>query len=459
MKQREHWGSRLGFLMATAGSAIGLGSLWKFPYVTGENGGGLFVLTYLVFTFFVGVPIFIAELVIGRHAQRSPVGALSDLSGHSQGWKLLGWLCVFSNFLIISYYSVVAGWAVNYTLMSLNQFTENLSPAQINHVFDTMYTSGDINVFWHFVFMLLTIGVVYGGVRKGIEYWTKILTPALLVILFGLLLYGTSLDGFGDAVRFIFYPDLSKFKFSGILEALGLSFFTLSVGLGIILTYGSYLRKGDDIPKTALTIGFMDVFVSIMAALMIFPIIFTFDFQPTQGPGLLFKTLPVLFSKLPGTLVLSTLFFVLVVFTALTSAVSIMEVLVATFMETLEWTRRKAVLWIGLAVFLFGIPSALAGSGAIFPNWHVLYGKNFFETVDSLCSNWLLPLNGTLIAVFAGWYLDKSVSSSEFLEGTAWKRLFKPWLRLVRYVAPVAVLLVLLQKSGIVNIDQLIEKF
>lgn len=457
MKQREHWGSRIGFIMATAGSAIGLGSLWKFPYVTGENGGGLFVLAFIFFTFLIGAPIFVAELIIGRRAQKSPVGAFTDLSNQSQNWKFVGWLCVFINFLILSYYSVVAGWALNYTLLSINQFTDNRTPQEIASVFDTMYASGSLNVFWHFIFMLMTVGVVYGGVRKGIEYWSKILMPAFLIILLGLMFYSMTLDGFKDALEFIFYPDLAKFKPSAILEALGLSFFTLSVGLGIMLTYGSYMRKSEDIPKTVFTVAIMDVVAALMAAMMIFPIIFTFGFEPSEGPGLLFKTLPVVFSKVPGTLVLSTLFFILVVFTALTSAISILEVLVSTFMELVDWTRRKTLICIGSIVFIFGIPSALSGTGDIFPTWHEMYGKSFFETLDYVSNYWLLPLSGSLIAVFAGWYLDKNLLKEEFCQGSTFSKLFRPWFFLVRFIAPVAVLLVMLQKGGIIDIDSLFK--
>jgi NSS family neurotransmitter:Na+ symporter len=457
MKQREHWGSRLGFIMATAGSAVGLGSLWKFPYVTGENGGGLFVLAFLLFTLIVGAPIFVAELIIGRKAQKSPVGAFAELSSQSQNWKLLGWLCVLINFIILSYYSVVAGWAVNYTLLSINQFTDNRTAQEISSVFDVMYASGSVNLFWHFFFMLLTVGVVYGGIRKGIEYWSKILMPGLLLILITLLIYGITLDGFGDALHFIFYPDIAKFKASAILEALGLSFFTLSVGLGIMLTYGSYMRKNEDIPKTVMVVALMDVVVALMAAMMIFPIIFTFGFQPSEGPGLLFKTLPVLFAKLPGTLVISTLFFVLVVFTALTSAISILEVLTSTFMELVDWPRGKTVLCIGFAVFIFGIPSALSGTNEIFPTWSAMYGKNFFDTIDYVSNNWLLPLSGMLIAVFAGWYLDPNLLKEEFSQGTKFVGFFKIWFFLVRFVAPIAVLLVMLQKGGIIDIDSLFK--
>ena len=453
MQQREHWGSKLGFLMAAAGSAIGLGSLWKFPYVTGMNGGGLFILCFLVFTFFVGAPIFVAELIIGRQAQKSPIGAFSELSNHSPHWKILGWVCVLSNFLILSFYSVVAGWAVNYTLMSLNQFTDNKTPQQIAAVFDTLYTSGEMSLFWHFVFMPLTVGVVYGGIRKGIEYWSKLLTPALLVILVGLMIYSVTLDGFPAAIRFIFYPDFANFKFTAILEALGLAFFTLSVGLGIMITYGSYLSKSDNIPKTVATVSCMDVIVAMMASMMIFPIIFTFGLEPAEGPGLLFKTMPVLFAKLPGTFILSTLFFLLVTFTALTSAVSLMEVLTSTIIELVTWSRRKAVLIVGLAAFIFGIPSALAGSGTLFSTWESMYGRNFFDTVDYLTSNILLPICGFLIAIFAGWFMNKEVMRNEFVQGTLWGKMFRVWWLLVRFVAPAAVLLVLFHKSGIINLE------
>lgn len=453
MKQREHWGSKLGFLMATAGSAIGLGSLWKFPYVTGMNGGGLFVFCYILFTFFVGAPLFAAELIMGRKTQKSPVGALADLSNHSPHWKMLGWVCIFNNFLIISFYSVVAGWAVNYTLLSVNQFTEGKTPEQIAGVFDTMYASGEISLFWHFIFMLLTVGVVYGGIRKGIEYWAKLLTPALLIILVGMGIYGTTLPGFKEAATFLLYPDFASFKLSGILEALGLAFFTLSVGLGIMITYGSYMRRGDDIPKTVVTVSVMDILAALMAGFVIFPIVFSFGMQPSGGPGLLFKTMPVVFSELPGTLVLSTFFFLLVVFTALTSAISIMEVLVSTFIELVEWSRRKAVLTVGLAVFVMGLPSALAGSGMLFGSWKSMYGKNFFDTVDYLSSNLLLPVCGLLLTIFAGWFLHKELSKTEFTTGSVWGKLFGLWWLLIRWVAPVAILLVLLQKGGIIDID------
>ena len=291
MKQaREHWGSRIGFIMAAAGSAIGLGSLWRFPYITGQNGGGAFVLLYLFFTFIIALPVFIGELVVGRNTQRSAVSAFSELSNHSQNWKLLGWLNVATTFLILSYYCIVSGWCVNYVLLSLTHFTAGRTPEQIGAVFDTLYISSDINLFWAFAFILINLGVVYGGIRKGIEHWSRILTPALLIILIGLFIFSCTLDGFKDAVRFIFYPDFAKLTPSGILNALGMAFFTLSVGLGIILTYGSYMKQSEDIPKTGMIVSAMTILVSLMSALMIFPIIFTFGINsPNQEQALFSK--------------------------------------------------------------------------------------------------------------------------------------------------------------------------
>ncbi len=454
-QQREHWGSRMGFILAAAGSAIGLGSLWRFPYVAGDNGGGSFVLLYLFFTFVFGVPLFVAELIIGRHTQKGPVGAYFEMSGHSQNWKLAGWLCIFSCFTILSFYNVVSGWALNYVLMSLNQFTAGRSSAEIEGVFGTLYQSGEICLFWHFIFMLMTMGVVWGGVRKGIEYWTRLLMPILLIILLALFVYGMTLEGFSDAFSFIFSPDMSRLKPSGVLSALGMALFTLSLGLGIVLTYGSYLKSDDNLPKTSLIIQALNISVTLLASLIIFPIIFTFNLEPSAGPGLVFKTLPVLFEQLPGTLVLSTVFFVLMVFTALTSTVSLMEVLIANFTEILDWSRKKTVIIVGAAAFLFGIPSALAGSGMLFPNWTTMYGKDFLTTLNDL-ADWQLPIGGLLISIFAGWVVDKALLRKEFTQGAStFRYFFKPWLFFIRWVIPLGILLIILQQGKLIDVDQL----
>jgi NSS family neurotransmitter:Na+ symporter len=455
--QREHWGSHLGFILAAAGSAIGLGTLWKFPYVTGQNGGGLFVLIYILCTFFIGIPVFIAELVLGRKAQRGAVGIFASLTHNSVVWKGVGWLGVASSFLIMSYYSVLAGWGLNYVFMSLNQFYLNRSAQEIGDIFTLLESSADITLFWHFVFTALTVAVVYPGIRQGIEYWSKFMTSTLLILLLCLCAYTVTLDGFSQAVNFLFYPDFARFKPSSALEALGLSFFTLSLGQGIMLTYGSYMRRSEDIPKTSAIVGFMIIAISMLAGLMIFPVIFTFGFKPTEGVGLVFKILPVLFAKLPGALLISTTFFVLFVFTALTSSVALIEVVTANFIDLMGWTRKKAVLITGAACFIFGIPSALSGSKLLFANWPLIYGKTFFATVDNLVSVWLLPIGGLMIAIYTGWVLDKNISQDEFLAGTAWKWIYRPWRFFIRWVAPIAIITIMLQMTGVIDVDALLK--
>lgn len=456
-KQREHWSSHIGFMLAAAGSAIGLGTLWKFPYVTGQNGGGLFVLIYIACVFFIGIPLFMGELILGRRAQRGAVGVFQSLSHGSGGWKAVGWMGVAASFLIMTYYSVIAGWSLNYVLMSLNQFWEGRTPEEISGVFDTLSGSADITIFWHAVFTLLTASVVYPGVRQGIEYWAKIMTSTLLVLLLVLFCYSFQLDGFGEALHFIFYPDPTEFTASSALEALGLAFFTLSLGQGIMLTYGSYMRRRDDIPKTGLIIGTTIVGISLLAGMTIFPIIFTFGFEPAAGEGLAFKTMPVLFAKLPGALLISTTFFVLLVGTALTSSVALVEVVSANFIDLYGWTRHRAVIVVAIACFVCGIPSALSSSSGVFDNWSEIYGKTFFMTIDDLVTVWLLPIGGLCTCIFVGWRLDEEIGKSEFRSGSIFPMFWRPWFFFIRYIAPVAIVLILLQKSGVIDIDTWIK--
>lgn len=457
-KPREHWSSHLGFIFAAAGSAIGLGTLWKFPYVTGENGGGVFVLIYLCCIFLIGIPVFIAELILGRRAQRGVVGVFATLSDNSAVWKGTGWLTVLSSFLIMSYYSVIGGWGLSYVVMSLSNTFQGKSAQEISHLFDLIASSGDITLFWHFVFTGVVVALVMPGVKQGIEYWSKFMMSSLVILLFGLFLYSISLDGFSQAVKFILYPDYSKFKPSGVLEALGLSLFTLSLGQGIMITYGSYMRKNEDIPKTGILIGSMIVLVAILAGLTIFPIIFTFGFSPQEGRGLVFKTLPLLFSKLPGATFISTTFFTLFVFAALTSAIAFVEVVAANMMDLLGWSRKKAVLLVGASCFIFGIPSALSDTDLLFANWTAVFGRTFFGTVDDLVSIWFLPIAALLVAIYTGWCLDKQISKEEFLSGTSLKHGWGVWIFFVRWVSPVAIILIMLQQSGVLNIDQLVKR-
>lgn len=453
-KQREHWSSHIGFILAAAGSAVGLGTLWQVPYTTGKNGGGVFVLIYILCTFLVGVPVFISELILGRKAQRGAVGIFDVLKPEKPFWRLAGWLGVITAFVVMSYYSVIAGFGMNYTFMSLNQFYQGKTPEQISAVYDTITQSGDIVLFWHFIFTAVTVGVVYLGIKQGIENWSKFMMSGLFIMLLFLTAYSYTLPGFGAAFKFLFYPDWSEFKASSALEALGLAFFTLSVGQGVMLTYGSYMRKSEDIPKTGAIIGFTIVAVAALAGMMIFPVIFSYGYEPSQGPGLVFKTMPVLLSQFPGALIISTMFFLLFVFAALTSSIALVEVVVANCMDLQGWSRHKAVLVVGISTFLLGVPSALADTSTLFANWKSIYGINFFDTMNALVSNWLLPLGGLLVALFTGWVLDKEIAKEEFQAGTTLRRVFTPWYFFIRYIAPLAILLIMLQNAGLIDINK-----
>jgi len=311
MSQREQWTSTFGFVMAAAGSAIGLGTLWQFPYMIGENGGGLFALIYLASTLLIGIPLFIVELVMGRRSQRSAVGAFYVLHRRDSSWSFAGWIAIFASIIVLSYYTVVSGWGLNYILMSLVGFFNGMSDMEISNAFDLMVQSSSLCIFWHAAFSFITAYIVYQGVRKGIEHWTSIMTPALLVLLVGLLIYVSFLGGFSKALRYLLYPNVDGLRASSILAAVGLSLYTLSLAEGIMITYGSYMPKSEDIPKTALSVALMVIIVALLISLMIFSIVFAFGLPISSGQGLIFKTLPILFAKLPGATLISTIFFTL----------------------------------------------------------------------------------------------------------------------------------------------------
>ncbi|GAB5411137.1 MAG: sodium-dependent transporter [Chlamydiales bacterium] len=457
MKQpREHWGSRLGLILAAAGSAVGLGSIWRFPYIVGENGGGAFVLLYILFTLILGIPVFIAEVVIGRKSQKGPIQAYSDLRPQSDNWKMVGWLNMFTCFLILSYYCVIAGWCTSYILMSLGKFWQGRSPAEVQNTFNVLSGSSDISIFWLFIYILLNIGIVLAGIRKGIEHWSRILMPAFVVILLSLFGYCMFLKGFPQAAKFVLYPDFTKLTANSILQALGMAFFTLSVGLGIILTYGSYMKESEDVPKMGLTVAGLTIVISIISALVIFPIVFTFDLPAQGGPGLIFQTMPVIFSQMPGAIFFSTIFFVLVVFIALTSSISLLEVLVANLIENFKLSRNKAVMYAGIGIFLLGIPCALSGSSALFGNWKAIYGRDFLETLDYITANWMMPFAGLFAVLFVGWFLDKKLVENEFKSGTVLKKVYPFWRFSVRWIAPTAVILIILQEAGIIQFEKIL---
>ena len=581
-KERAQWNTRFGFILAAAGSAVGLGNIWKFPYITGENGGGWFVLIYLVCIALVGLPIMMAEIMIGRAAQRQPITAFEKLQGKKTPWAAVGWLGVICGFIILSYYIVVAGWSMDYTLKSVANFTDEIfssakvdgyeyrakttmdqmrsdlvkrraevlrhqaeapvknqaaasyfseyerfraavdaspDPAlarerllekpklkaiveevelllpkldaiaseastqakaeialltdlevrdqaealarrnqiseEVGKRFGGLATDGWASSFWALLFILVTILIVAGGVSKGIERACRFLMPTLICLIIFMVIYGMFQPGFGQAVNFVFQPDLSRLKPSGVLEALGHAFFTLSLGMGAMITYGSYQREKKGLAATSCWIALFDTGIALLACLMIFPIIFSYGMEPHGGPGLVFVSMPLAFAEIgTGGLLLSILFFGLLVFAALTSSISLLEVLCSYCIDGLNWSRQRSAWVVGGLVFLFGTLSAFAMSeGFALASWEPGFGKNFFDTMDYLASNWMLPIGGLFIAVYAGWFMPAKIRNAE-LVGLS-PILVSGWLILIRFIAPLLVLAVVADKVGILHIDEL----
>ena len=450
LKQRSHWGSRIGFILAAAGSAVGLGNIWKFPYVTGENGGGIFVLVYLACVVLVGLPVMIAEILMGRATQNSPVGAFKSLAGARSPWVGMGWLSVFSAFVLLSFYSVVAGWSLHYTWLSISGQLAGLGPDNVASVFGSLHASVGANLFWHLIFMGLTIAVVFGGVSKGVERWSRILMPALLFMMLVLLGNSLTLDGFGKAVQFLFGFHQDKFTAAGALEALGHAFFSLSLGMGAMLTYGSYLRRRNDIVGASVTISALDTCIALVASLMLFPIIFSYGMEPAAGPGLVFISVPIALSQMPGTTFLATIFFALLVFAALTSAISMLEVATSYLIDQRGWQRGRAAVAAGLTIALLGLPSALSGGTRLFGSgMEALVGRNWFDSLDYLVANWMLPLGGLGMALFTAWRMNQRLRREEFLSGSRLRGFYRSWLFLLKYPVPVAILLIFLNAVGL----------
>ncbi|MGE4619529.1 MAG: sodium-dependent transporter [Planctomycetota bacterium] len=456
---RGQWSSRWGFILASAGCAIGLGNIWKFPYITGENGGGLFVLIYLACIALIGLPIMLAEVLLGRTTQKSPVGAYRDLSAPGSPWIIPGWIGVLAGFVILSYYSVVAGWALHYSWLSLMGGFAGMDAAAISDTFNTVFADGNLNLGWHTLFMVLTIAVVLGGVRDGVERIARVLMPLLFVMLLVLLGLAMQSDGFSKAFSFVFSPDASKLTRAGVLEALGHSFFTLSLGMGAMITYGSYLKKKEDIVAASILISILDTVIALVSCMVLFPIIFSYGMEPAAGPGLVFVSLPIAFSQMAGGAIWATVFFTLLVFAALTSAISMLEVVVSTIIDETRIRRIPATLLCGAAIFLFGIPSALSGTDGLAGEGFKEItagvfgegkGKNWFDTFDYLASNWLLPLGGLLVALFVAWRAGDAAREKGFQEGTRFQNLYVAWLMLLRYLVPVGVIAVLLHALKII---------
>jgi NSS family neurotransmitter:Na+ symporter len=433
-QQRGNWGSSFGFILAAAGSAIGLGNIWKFPYIAGDFGGGAFVLVYLICVAIVGLPLMVSEFMIGRKAQENPVGAFQRLHKKGSIWQTAGWLGVASGFIILSFYSVVAGWALAFVYKALGGFSGTAE--QIQTEFTGLVANPGESILWHTIFMIFTIAIVLGGIHRGIERWSKILMPLLFVLLFGIMCYGLFFTTGGvKALSFLFRPDFHKLTAEAFLSALGHSFFTLSLGMGAMITYGSYMKQRDNLTRDALLISFFDTLIALMAGLAIFSLVFQYGLEPSQGPGLVFMTLPVLFAQ-TGPLI-SVPFFVLLTFAALTSAISLLEVVVSYFVDERNWSRRKATLSMGGIIYLVGLLSAISTLTIPFRGQEA----GFLDVFDYLSTNFMLPVGGLLTCLFTAWVMKEADKIAEFGSRGF---LYQGLKFLLRYVTPAAVLLVIL---------------
>lgn len=456
------WSGRWAFILAATGSAVGLGNIWKFPYITGENGGGAFVLIYLLCIAVIGIPIMMAEVMLGRRGRRSPINTMYHLAeeeGRSPAWQLMGWGGLAAGAFILSFYSVIAGWALAYFFRTASGTFDGLTADGVGSIFVDLIGDPERLIAWHTIFMVMTVVVVARGVRGGLEKAVRFLMPALFLLLLVMVGYAMNAENgdgiiqpddaspFMTGVNFLFQPDFSKISPSGVLVALGHAFFTLSLGMGAIMVYGSYLPKETSIAKTSIIIALLDTVVALLAGLVIFPIVFANGLEPGSGPGLIFNTLPIAFGQMPGGIFFGSLFFLLLTFAAWTSAISLIEPIVAWLVENRGLSRIYAASSAGLVIWLLGIGTVFS-----FNLWsgeeYQLFGKTFFDLLDYLTANIMLPLGGLLIAVFAGWQMKRSSCIDEL--AIAEEATFNFWYFVIRYVSPVAVVLVFLNAVGLI---------
>ncbi len=441
MNENEQWSSRLGFILAAAGSAIGLGAIWKFPYTAGQNGGGAFFLIFILFTLILGLPLLLAEFSIGRTAQSNAVDSYKTISPESK-WYRVGIMGMITSFILLSFYSVVGGWIISYLYKAVTGELTGLSSDEYAQVFGSTISNPFVSVFAQFLFIILTILVVARGVEKGIEQASKIMMPALFILFIILVIRAVTLDGAVEGITFLLQPDFSKVTSQTILEAMGQSFFTLSVGVSVMVTYSSYLPKSQSLPRSAFSIVAMNIFIVLLAGLAIFPAVFAFDLEVGAGPVLLFNVLPTVFSQLPFGMLFFIAFLVLFLFAALTSAFSMLEIIVSVISKGNLDLRKKWAWIIGFAIFIAGIPSALS-YGLL--SDVTLFDKTIFDLADYAVSNVLLPIGALLIALFVPRKMKKSALYEELKRGSSLKKgLFETWYFLIRFVAPLLILFVML---------------
>ena len=437
MKQRENFGSKLGIIMATAGSALGLGNIYRFPCEAGANGGGAFLIVYLAIALVIGTPLMISEFVIGRRSHSNPIGAFRLLSGKRNVWPVVGYLGVLCAFLILAFYTTVAGWTLGYLGKSVANHFAGQDLGQIQAQFTAFTNHPWLPLLCQMLFLAMTAFVVARGVKNGIERWSKILMPMLLVIMVVLCVKSLTLSGAGDGLRFLFRPDFSKIDGHVLISALGQSFFSLSIGMGALITYGSYIGSKDNMTSSAVSVVLADTLVAVLAGVIIFPAAFTFGIQPEAGASLAFTTLPMIFQQMTGGYIFCLLFFLLLVIATLTSTISLLEVIVAALSEELQVSRTKAAIVGALGTAVIGLLATLSfrdGSSLL------VGGKTVFDLLDHLTASYFMPIGGLLIVLFVGWKMKRADVMDELTNGGSLRAGIRRGIYLIiRYLAPVAI--------------------
>lgn len=432
MKQREQWTSKIGFVLAAAGSAIGLGAIWKFPYMAGTNGGSVFVLLFIVCTLAIGLPILLAEFVVGRRGQHDAVTSLKRLAPGKQ-WYWIGWLGLGTSFIILSFYSVVGGWILSYLARTI---VSRLHTSDYGDLFNSIIANPVEVLLAQAVFMILTIWIVQSGIKGGIERASRWMMPLLFIFFIVLAIRSVTLDGAMEGIRFLFVPDWSYLTGKTFLLALGQAFFSLSVGVTAMLTYASYLSKEEKLGQSAFNVSILNIFISLLAGIVIFPAVFALGQSPAEGPGLIFVILPAIFNEIPFGGFFMVLFFILLLFATLTSSIAMLEIVVSTGIQKRNDRRKKAAWVFGLLIFIVGVPSAL--SFGVLSDVE-MPGGSFFDFADMLTSRIGMPIGALLISIFAGFVLTTADTNDELRMHPFLNR---AWKFIVRFIAPLAIIII-----------------
>lgn len=445
-QKRDSFKSKFGAIAALAGSAVGLGNIWKFPHEAGSNGGGAFLLVYIFFTLAIGFPVMLSEFALGRRSQKNAFGTFKMLAPGTN-WYMFGLLSIVAAAFILSFYGTVSGWTLEYVWLAISNSFKGMSAADITDTFNQFISHPYKAVLWQVGFMFISGAIVIAGVQKGIERYTKMMMPLLLLIVIILGIRACTLEGSGEGLKFLFYPKFSELTGGSILSALGQAFFSLSIGMGVLLTYASYIRKEDNLNHISLQVISTDTLVAVLAGVAILPAVFAFHIDPQAGPGLVFLTLPKVFLSMPFGQLWSVLFFLLLTFAALTSAISLLEVVVAYMVEEKKMSRIRATIITTLGITTLGVFSTLSFG----PLKDIeFFGLSIFDSFDFISSNILLPAGGILLCIFAGWRLDHAVLHTELSnEGKIKLRFFRLYIFILKYLAPACIFLILLNVLGV----------